>query len=106
MRLRACVGVGAWTRAYACVHVVLLIPYATRRRHVVCGPSGFTTFFDIISQTVRFSKKKKLLNTECVFRYSLQLLSQTFLILRIIQRDIVINMKSSSCKVAVIFVRF
>jgi hypothetical protein len=105
VRACVCVRVSVWVWVHGRGRVVLLNPYATRRRRVVCGPSGFTTFFDIISQTVRFSKKKKkLLNTECVFRYSLQILSQTFLILRIIQRDIVINMKSSSCKVAVIFV--
>jgi hypothetical protein len=33
--------------------------------------------------------------------FSLQLLSETFLILRIIRRDIVINMKTTSCKVSV-----
>jgi hypothetical protein len=34
-----------------------------------------------------FGKKKRLLNIKCVFWFSLQLLSETFLILRIIQRD-------------------
>jgi hypothetical protein len=34
---------------------------------VTCDLSGFTVFFDIISQMVRFSGKKKVLNIKCVF---------------------------------------
>jgi len=41
-----------------------------------------------------------------VLRFSLQLMSETFLILRRIQRDIVINVCRSSCKMSVIVVRF
>jgi hypothetical protein len=47
-----------------------------------------------------------LLNIICVFWFPLQLLSETFLILRRIQRDIIINVHRSSCKVPVILVRF
>jgi hypothetical protein len=49
---------------------------------------------------------KKLLNIKCAFWFSLQLLSETFLILRRIQRDIIINVHRSSRKVPVILVRF
>jgi hypothetical protein len=38
-------------------------------------------------QTARLSKNKKLLNTKCVFWFSLQFLTETFLFLRIIGRD-------------------
>ena len=48
---------------------------------------------------------KRLLNTKCVFWFSLQLLSETFLIIRRIKRDIVINVHWSSCKVPVILVK-
>jgi hypothetical protein len=41
-----------------------------------------------------------------VFRFSLQLLCKSFLVLRRIQRDIVINVKTSSCTVPVILVGF
>jgi hypothetical protein len=50
--------------------------------------------------------EKKLLNIKCVFWFSLQLSSETFLILRIILRNIIINVHGSSCKVPVILVRF
>jgi hypothetical protein len=46
-----------------------------------------------------------LLTIKCVL-ISLQFLSQTFLIVRRIQRDIIINVQKSSCKVPVILVRF
>jgi hypothetical protein len=52
-----------------------------------------------------FRKKKKLSNVKCVFWFSLQLLSETFLILWRIQRDAITNVRWSSCKVPVILVR-
>jgi hypothetical protein len=48
---------------------------------------------------------KKLLSIKFVLRFSLQLLSETFLILRRIERDMIINICWSSCKVPVILVR-
>ena len=54
----------------------------------------------------RHNLGKQLLNIKCVFWFSLQLLSEKFLILSRIQRDIVINVKTCSCKVSVILVRF
>jgi hypothetical protein len=47
-----------------------------------------------------------LLNIKCVFWFFVQLLSEIFLILRRIQRYIIINIHRSSCKVPVILVRF
>jgi hypothetical protein len=57
---------------------------------VICGPPGSTVFFHIISQRERFSEKK-VLNTKSVFLFSLQILLGTFLILKKIQRGIIIN---------------
>jgi len=50
-------------------------------------------------------KKKNILNTKCVFWFSVQTLSETFVILRWIRRGIVTNMDRPSCKVSVILVR-
>jgi len=44
-------------------------------------------------------KKNKLLNTKCVFWFSLQILSETFLILRRNERDEIENVYRSSWKV-------
>jgi hypothetical protein len=75
-----------------------------RMRHIViCVLYGCTIFF-LISWTARFSEQRKLLNTKCVFWYSVQLLSGMFLILRRIQPDIITNVHWSSCKVPVFLV--
>ena len=47
-----------------------------------------------------------LLNIECMLEFSLHILSGTFYILRRIQRDFVISVRKSSCKIPVIVVRF
>ena len=52
--VRACGYPGAWACACAYVHIALLIQQATRMRNIVtsfviCGPSVYTQFFDIIS---------------------------------------------------------
>ena len=44
---------------------------------VICGLSGSTIFFDIISYTVGFLENK-LLNIKCVFGFSLQLCLKYF----------------------------
>jgi hypothetical protein len=43
---------------------------------------------------------------KCVFWFFLQLLSRIFLIIRTVERDIIINVKTCSCRVAIIFVEF
>jgi hypothetical protein len=49
---------------------------------------------------------KTLLNIKYMFSFSLQLLSEPFLIIRRILQDMVKNVETSSCKVPVIFVGF
>jgi hypothetical protein len=68
-------------------------------------PARFNNFFPhyLINGTIF---EKKLLNTKSVFWFSVQLLSETFLILRRTERDMITNVYRSSCKVPVIVVRF
>ena len=56
----------------------------------------------LINGTARFSKKK-LLKTKCVFWYSLQRLSETFLILRRTEWDMILYVYWSLCKVPLLF---
>jgi hypothetical protein len=81
-----------------CVSLALGIQHAMRMRL-----SGCAVFSHIISLKARFSGKN-LLDIKCLFCFFLQLSSETFLVLRIIQRDIIVNVHSTSCKVPVILV--
>ena len=62
-------------------------------------------YFFALSHNGTIFRQKKLLNVGCLFKFSLQRSSETFIILRRIQRGIVINGKTSLCKVRIIFVR-
>jgi len=62
-------------------------------------------YFSTLSHK-RHDFQKRLLNIKCVFRFALQGLSETFLILKTIVRHMVINVYCSSCEVPVILVRF
>ena len=61
-------------------------------------------FFHIVLNGTIF--EKSLLYIKCLFRLSLQLLSETFLILRRNERDMIKNIHRSSCEVPVIHVIF
>ena len=85
--------------------VSLGIQHATRMSHIViCGLPRSTIFFPhyLINGTI-FGKKS--LNTKCVFWFSLQLLSETFLIVRRTERYVIKNVYRSACKVPVIVIQ-
>jgi len=69
---------------------------------VICGLSGSTIFFKLTHQRHDFGKK--VFENKFFFLIFSTNFSKTFLILRIIQRGIIINAHKSSCKVAVILV--
>jgi len=60
------------------------VPYCT----VLCGLSGSTVFFNVISHRTSFGKK---VTKQKLFWFSPQLSSKTFLTLRKIQRGFIIN---------------
>jgi hypothetical protein len=68
---------------------------------VICNPSGCNIFFHIISKTARISKKKFIENKMCVLIFSTSL-TETFIIIRKTERDLIINLHTSSCQVPVI----
>ena len=79
-------------------HVILMLHI------VICGLSDSKIFFHSLSQTTDF--RKWLLNTKFVFLFSLQLLSETFLLLRRNEQDRFINVYWPSCKIFVILAKF
>ena len=56
-------------------------------------------YFPTLSYKRHVYQGKKVLNLQCVIWFSLQLLSETFLILGRNERHIIINVHRSSCKV-------
>jgi hypothetical protein len=82
-----------------CVFLALITQHAMSHI-VICGLPALQYFFPHIINGIIF-KKKKLFNMKCVFRFSLQHLSETFLILRTTKRDMIKNVYFSSCKVPV-----
>jgi hypothetical protein len=87
------------------VSVALVIQLAKNMHYIViCVLSGSTIFFNIISQTARFSGKN--IEHEIVFLFYVQHFTETLLILRIINQDNIRNVHWSSCKIPDILARF
>jgi hypothetical protein len=78
-----------------------------RMRHIVfCVLPGSTIFFlDYLTNDTIF-EKKKLFSIKCISWFSLQRLSETFVILRKYEQDMMKNAHWSSCKVRIYPVRF
>jgi hypothetical protein len=86
----------------------LIIRHAKRMRRIILSSVASLAipyFSTLPHKRQDFQEEKNLLNIKCVFRFSVQLLSKTFLILRIIQEDIT-NVHMSSCNVHIFLVIF
>jgi hypothetical protein len=84
-----------------CVFVALIIQHEIRMRRIVLSVACLAVpYFPTLSHK-RHDFLKDFTNTKCVL-FSLQLLSETFLVLRRTRRDRIINVYGSSCKVPVI----
>ena len=94
------VGVGACTLA----RVALLIQHATRMRCTLLWPLAQPYFSTFSHKGKMFGKK--LLIIKYTFLFSLYLVFETLLILTIIPRVVVINVKTSSSKVPLFLVEF
>jgi hypothetical protein len=111
VRVRTWMRVYVWgARARRHVHVselvALLIQHQTRMRYIVLFVACVVPpHFSTLSHKRYDFRKRRLLNIKCGLICS-TILSEKFLILRRTQRDIVINVKMSSCKVPVILVIF
>jgi hypothetical protein len=99
-----------WPEEWACVsasmHVELIIQHAMRLRHIVflfvasLAPPLFRHY--LINDRIF---EKTLLNVRYKLWFSLQDSFKIFLLLRRIERDIVIHVETSACKMPVILVR-
>jgi hypothetical protein len=87
-----------------CVRVALVIQHAKRMRCIIlspvaCLPGHIFPYYHINGTTFeKRLKTKRVLD----FLYNFEM----FLILRGIQRDVVIHVRRSSCKVPVVLLRF
>ena len=105
--LCVCVCVCVRGRVGVCLRVCSLTQHVKRMRRAILSSVASLVPPNISTSYKRHNfRKKKSLNTKYVLWFSLRRLFKTFLVLRSIQRDTVINEKTSSCKVLVIRVGF
>jgi hypothetical protein len=87
------------------VFLASVFQHAQRMRRVVMWPLWLYHIFSKISYKGNDFQKRVIDRKMCVLIFSTTL-SETFLILRRFQRDIVIYVHRSSCKIPVILIRF
>jgi len=89
------------------VSVALVIQHAKRMRHIILSFVACTAVLHFSTSNKNDTNLGKCpLNMKCSLWFSVQILSETFLILMRIQRDVIINVHWSSCLVTFILVRY
>ena len=90
-----------------CTRVALLIQHAKRACHIVSifVASLALPYLSLLSHKRHDFRENVIEHKMCVLIFSTTL-SKVFLVLRVIQRDIFINVKTYLCKVPVIVVGF
>ena len=73
--------------------------------HIVICVLPAPQYVSTLSHTWHFFRKKNTIEHKICVMISLQLLSETFFILRITERDMIKNVYWFSCKVRVILIR-
>jgi hypothetical protein len=108
LRVRCCRANAISVTYTECVSVALVIQHETRMRCIILSSVACLAvpYFSTFSYKRHDFRGESYWTQNCVFWFSLQLLSQIFLILRRIEPHIIINVHRSSCKVPVILVRF
>jgi hypothetical protein len=89
------------------VFVVLGIRHSKHMRLLISSsvPCPTVPHFSTLPHK-QYNFRKESLNTKRVFRFSVQVLSETFLVLRGTEGDMIKNVHRYSCKVPVILVKF
>ena len=88
--------------------VALIIQHAKRMRRITLSSAASPVLqhlFTISHKRYDFREGEMLLNIKCVFWFFLQILSETFFILRRMRQDIIIRFYRFLCKLPVIFFR-
>jgi hypothetical protein len=108
VRMGPCVYRLAGALACACMRACGLTQHAKRMRRIILSSvTGLAVRYFFRHYLINGAIfEGKSLSIKCVFWFSLQISSEKFLVVRRFQRDIVINVKTSSCKVHVILVRY
>ena len=102
-RVHACARVGAGAQAWVSVRLCSL-PTPTCHVPPYCHLWSFWLHHIFRHYPIKDTIFGKLVNTKCVFWFSVHFLFETFLILRRIQQGTVIKVKPFLCKLRVIFV--
>jgi hypothetical protein len=103
---QCCSGKKLSFKYYENMSVALGIQYTKRMRQVESMACFTVPYFSTLSHTRHNFRGKKSLSLKHVYWVSIQIFPATFLTIKKIRRDIIINVRRSSRKVPVILVRF